>query len=81
MADALSQARAALEHANKTFPESKPAHEFSHAPYSMAKSKPSSGLTTDSVKTAMAPIHEAQKEQSDTARGLGWNAAQAAAVK
>lgn len=81
MADTLSQAKAALEHAKTSFPQSQPQHEFSHAPYSMAKTKPSSGLTTDSVQTAMAPIHEAKKEQEDTARGLAWNAAQAKAVK
>jgi len=69
MADALSQARAALEHA-KNFQagvSKQSGHEFSHAPYSMAKKE--------------APAPKKNSEVSDVMTGLKWKQDQVDAVK
>ncbi len=56
-ADALSSAKAALEHANKAFPSPKPeAHEYSNASYS---------LVGAAKKKLQEPINEYHKTVSD----------------
>jgi hypothetical protein len=71
MADALSAAKGALEHANKMFPSPKtaPAHEYSNAPYSMV---------SDIKKKLKAPIDAYHKTVSDiekpgTSQGIEEN--------
>ena len=72
MADALSQAKAALEHA-KSFQGNvakQSGHEFSHAPYSLAKKQAST-----------QPQPKKNSEISDIMTGLKWKQDQVNAVK
>jgi len=67
MADALSQAKAALAHASKAFPTP---HEYSNTPYSLAK-KAAPATKSDS---------DPGKEGESIKSGLAWKAQQVKAV-
>jgi hypothetical protein len=71
--DILSGAKKAVAEAEERFPSSQaPVHEYSNAPYHLAKSASSE---------KHAPSTGLKKEAEDTAAGINWKFKQAEALK
>jgi hypothetical protein len=73
VAGKLASAKAALEHANKTFPSSRPVvqHEFSQAPYAVAtKSREGLGLKEggEDINKGLAERQRNVKEYTDATK-------------